>query len=70
VIQSCKICAVGMVKCADFVGCIFVFAPNGLVQHWYVNNSSSWCDIFIPENSGMQHKLEQVFTVGSESTAI
>ncbi len=46
-----------------FVGCVFVFAPDGTVVAASVNNPGSWHDSFIAENSGIYDKLEQVFTL-------
>ncbi len=44
-----------------YIGCIFVFAPTGLVVAASVNNPGSWHDSFIAENSGTYNKLEDAF---------
>ena len=44
-----------------FVGCVFVFAPNGLVVGASVNNPGSWHDSFIAKNSGTYETLENIF---------
>ena len=44
-----------------FVGCIFVFVPDGTVVAASVNNPGSLHDSFITENSGTYNKLEQVY---------
>ncbi len=46
-----------------FVGCVFVFAPDGTAIAASVNNPGSWHDSLIAENSGIYDKLEQVFTL-------
>jgi hypothetical protein len=46
---------------AHLVGCVFAFAPSGLIVAASVNNPGMWHDSFIAENSGLYEKLNAVF---------
>jgi hypothetical protein len=44
-----------------FVGCVFAFAPSGMVVACTLNAPGSWHDSFIAENGGLYAKLESVY---------
>jgi hypothetical protein len=44
-----------------FIGCIFAFAPSGLIVACTLNAPGSWHDSFIAENGGIYVTLESVY---------
>jgi hypothetical protein len=44
-----------------FVGCVFAFAPSGVVVACTLNAPGSWHDSFIAENGGLYASLEEVY---------
>jgi hypothetical protein len=50
-------------KCGDhhFVGCIFVFAPSGVIVACTLNAPGSWHDSYIAESGKLYEKLKSVF---------
>ncbi len=53
-----------------FVGCVFAFAPSGVVVTCTVNAPGSWHDSFIAENGGIYAKLESVFATTGGKAAV
>jgi hypothetical protein len=53
-----------------FVGCVFAFAPSGLVIACTVNAPGSWHDSFIAENGGLYAKLESVYDTTGGKAAV
>jgi hypothetical protein len=46
---------------SHFVGCIFVFAPSGVIVSCIVNALGSWHDSYIAENGGLYDTLRDVY---------
>ncbi len=44
-----------------FMGCVFAFAPSGIVVACILNAPGSWHDSVIAENGGLYAKLESVY---------
>ncbi len=44
-----------------YVGCVFVFAPSGVIVACALNAPSSWHDSYIAENGKLYEKLKSVF---------
>ena len=44
-----------------FVGCIFAFAPSGVIVTCTLNAPGSWHDSYIAENGGLYTKLKAVY---------
>jgi hypothetical protein len=53
-----------------FAGCIFSFAPDGLVVAASVINPGFWHDSFIAENSGTYEMLETIFNLTGEKCVV
>jgi hypothetical protein len=47
---------------SHFVGCIFVFAPSGVIVRCTVNAPGSWHDSYITENGGLHETLRNVYS--------
>jgi hypothetical protein len=47
---------------SHFVGCIFVFAPSGVIVSCIVNAPGSWHDSYIAENGGLYETLRYVYS--------
>jgi len=46
---------------SHFIGCIFVFAPSGVIVACILNAPGSWHDSYIAENGGLYDKLKSVY---------
>ena len=47
---------------SHFIGCIFVFAPSGVIVSCIVNAPGSWHDSYIAENGGLYETLRNVYS--------
>jgi hypothetical protein len=47
---------------SHFVGCIFVFAPSGVIVRCTVNAPRSWHDTYTAENGGLHETLRNVYS--------
>jgi hypothetical protein len=45
---------------SHFVGCIFIFAPSGVIVACTLNAPGSWHDSYIAENGGLYDKLRSI----------
>ncbi len=44
-----------------FVGCVFIFAPSGVIVACTLNDPGSWHDSYIAESGKLYEKLKSVF---------